>query len=57
MCKLTTLRCNISNVSQDDIYDLRKLFLDEKVWRFLGGKRNQNQIEESIQNQIIPNKT
>lgn len=51
---LETARCFIRKVSKNDELEIKKLYQDALVWRFLGGKRSVVQTEESIIGMFTP---
>ncbi|CAH1210751.1 hypothetical protein PAECIP111893_03264 [Paenibacillus plantiphilus] len=51
---METKRCSIEITNQADYIDLKKLYNDTKVWDYLGGHRNLEQIEDRITEWINP---
>lgn len=51
---METKRCSIRITNRDDYIDLVRLYDDAKVWDYLGGQRNAQQIENRITEWINP---
>ena len=52
--RIETNRCYINFTTKDDESDIRILYDDMKVWEYLGGARNQEQINQGINARISP---
>jgi len=53
---IETSRCYIKLTTTDDIFDIKSLYTDIEVWKYLGGQRSPKQINRGINSRIYPDK-
>ena len=51
---LETRRCYLSFTTDNDVPDFKALYADVNVWEYLGGIRNNEQINHDISSRIYP---